>query len=82
LSNIDYAELRYQNMSEMLNRLGLDAVTLARGRLGIDLHLAVRMCQSCDADQACKDWLVQTPGRLDKASAFCRNAELPHSHGI
>jgi hypothetical protein len=63
-------------MAEMLDRLGLDAETLARGRLANDLRFAVCTCQSCDAVQACQDWLAHAPEWLDRAPAFCRNAEL------
>jgi hypothetical protein len=63
-------------MAEMLNRLGLDAETLAHGRLASDLRLAVCTCQSCDAVQVCQDWLAHAPEWLDRAPVFCRNAEL------
>ena len=76
MSNIDAASRRWQNMSEMLDRLGLDAGMLAHGRLAIGLRSAVSRCQSCDADQLCQSWLVRAPEWLDKAPAFCPNAEL------
>ena len=76
MSNIYAAHRRWQNMCEMLDRLGLDAELLARGRLANDLRFAVCACQSCDADQICQDWLVRAPEWLDQAPAFCRNAEL------
>lgn len=76
MSNIYNADRRWRNMSEMLERLGLDAEMLARGRLASDLRFAVCTCQSCDADQVCQDWLMHAPEWLDKAPAFCRNAEL------
>jgi hypothetical protein len=63
-------------MCEMLDRLGLDAATLAHGRLVSDLRSAVSSCQSCSADQACQEWLVHAPEWLDRAPAFCPNAEL------
>jgi hypothetical protein len=40
-----------------------------------DLRFAIDTCQSCDADQVCLNWLVRAPGWLDKAPAFCPNAE-------
>jgi len=76
LSTIDDAARRWQNMSEMLDRLGLDPEMLACGRLAGDLRLAVSTCQCCDADQVCRDWLVHAPEWLDSAPAFCRNADL------
>ena len=59
------------NMSGMLDRVGLDAVMFAP----TDLGFAVDTCQSCDADQVCLNWLVRAPEWLDKAPAFCHNAE-------
>jgi hypothetical protein len=63
-------------MCEMLDRLGLDAEMLARGRLANDLRFAVYACQSCGADQVCQDWLVRAPEWIDQAPTFCPNAEL------
>ncbi len=74
--NIHDADHRWRNMCEMLDRLGLDASTLAHGRLASDLRTAVINCQSCGADQVCQDWLVRAPESLDRAPAFCPNAEL------
>lgn len=76
MSNIYNADRRWQNLSEMLDRLGLDAETLAHGRLASDLRSAVSSCQSCSADQVCQNWLVHAPEWLEKAPAFCPNAEL------
>jgi hypothetical protein len=63
-------------MCAMLERLGLDASTLAHGRLASDLRSAVTTCQSCNADQPCQEWLTRAPEYIDKAPAFCPNAEL------
>jgi len=60
----------------MLDRLGLDASMLAHGRLASDLRSAVTNCQTCSADQACQEWLVRAPESIEKAPAFCPNAEL------
>jgi len=76
LSNIHDAARRWQNMCEMLDRLGLDPSMLAHGRLASDLRAAVNRCQSCNADQVCLDWLVRAPECVDKPPAFCPNAEL------
>ena len=70
------ADHRWQNMCEMLSRLGLDADALAHGRLASDLRSAVTTCQSCKVDQPCQDWLVRAPESVDKAPNFCPNAEL------
>jgi len=63
-------------MSEMLDRLGLDAAMLAHGRLAIGLRAAVCTCQSCVADRRCQDFLVRAPEWLDRAPDFCPNAAL------
>ena len=76
MSHIHDAEARWRNMCEMLDRLGLDASMFGQGRLASDLRAAVSSCQSCGADQVCQDWLVRAPECVDKAPAFCPNAEL------
>jgi len=76
LSDINDADHRWRNMCEMLSRLGLDADTLAHGRLASDLRAAVTACQSCTADQKCQDWLIRAPECINKAPGFCPNAQL------
>ena len=76
MSHIHDAEARWRNMCEILDRLGLDASKFGDGRLASDLRAAVSTCQSCGADQVCQDWLVRAPECVDKAPAFCPNAEL------
>ena len=70
------ADRRWQSMSAMLNRLGLDAGMLAHGRLETALRSALDRCQCCDADLLCEAWLVHAPEQLDKAPAFCPNRAL------
>lgn len=69
----DKAETRLWNMAEMMNKLGLDAATLAHRPGG--LSSAVSACQSCGADEVCHDWLARTPKSLAKAPEFCPNAK-------
>ena len=76
MSNIYDGDLRWRNMCAMLDRLGLDASMLAHGRLASDLRAAVTECQSCTADQPCQEWLTRAPEYIDRAPAFCPNAEL------
>jgi hypothetical protein len=76
MSNTYDADHRWQNMCAMLDRLGLDTSALAHGRLASDLRLAVTNCLSCRADQTCQEWLVRAPENIDRAPAFCPNAEL------
>jgi hypothetical protein len=67
----DKADRRARNMSEMMDRLGLDTDAFARRRFGLDLSSAIRTCQFCNADEVCRDWLARA-----KAPAFCPNATL------
>jgi Family of unknown function (DUF6455) len=76
MSNTYDADHRWQNMCAMLDRLGLDASMLAHGRLASDLRSAVNSCQNCSADHTCQEFLVRAPENLDRAPAFCPNAEL------
>ena len=76
MSNTYDADYRWRNMCEMLARQGLDAAMLAHGRLASDLRAAVSACQSCTSDQTCQEWLVRAPESIDRAPAFCPNAEL------
>jgi len=76
MSNTYDADHRWLNMCAMLDRLGLDAATLAHGRLASDLRSAVTSCQHCSADQTCQEWLVRAPEAVDRAPEFCPNADL------
>src|SRR3974390_216253 len=76
MSKIDDAYRRWRNLSEVLDRLGLNAALLAHGRLAGGLRSAVCTCQSCDNDELCQAWLVRAPGWLEEAPPFCPNAEL------
>lgn len=72
----DKAERRLTNMSEMMDRLGLDITLLAYGRPGMDLRSATHSCRYCRADDMCRDWLARMDQSIDRAPAFCPNAEL------
>ncbi len=52
MSNTYDADHRWQNMCAMLDRLGLDALELAHGRLASDLRSAVTSCQHCRSDKS------------------------------
>ena len=69
----DRAVFRLRNMSEMMDRLGLDAETLARTNLNV--RSVFRACQTCPADEVCHDWLVRAPKSFRRAPAFCPNAK-------
>ena len=64
---------RLRNMSEMLDRLGYDAETLARTDLNVGSVVCV--CQRCQAEEVCRDWLARAPKSFERAPAFCPNAE-------
>ena len=69
----DMAVNRLRNMSEMMDRLGFDAETLARTELNVGL--VFRACQICPADEVCHHWLARAPKSFKRAPAFCPNAE-------
>ena len=64
---------RSRNMSEMMDRLGIDAEALAR--VDVNLNSVYRACQLCPADEACREWLTRESKALKRAPAFCANAE-------
>jgi hypothetical protein len=72
----DRANRRAQNMSEMMERLGLDTDAFAQRRLGLDLSCAIRTCQFCSADEVCHDWLARAAKSSATAPIFCPNAGL------
>jgi uncharacterized protein DUF6455 len=69
----DRAVTRLRNMSEMMDRLGYDAETLARTDLNVGA--VVCACQRCAAEEVCGDWLARAPKSFERAPAFCPNAE-------
>ena len=73
---LDKADRRARNMSEMMDRLGLDTGAFAHRRFGLDLSFTIRTCQFCDADEVCRDWLARAAKALAEAPAFCPNATL------
>ena len=72
----DKADRRARNMSEMMDRLGLDTGAFAHRRFGLDLSSTIRTCQFCDADEVCRDWLARAAKALAETSAFCPNAAM------
>jgi len=72
----DKADRRARDMSEMMDRLGLDTDAFAHRRFGLDLSSAIRTCQFCDADEVCRDWLGRAAKASAEAPAFCPNATL------
>ena len=70
----DRADRRARNMSDMMDRLGLDADAFVHRRFGLDLSSAIRTCQFCHADEVCHDWLARAAKSSAEAPAFCPNA--------
>ncbi len=66
---------RMENMSDMLNRIGLDPIAAGRRGGGVVLGSAVRVCESCAAADVCHDWLGRAAATLYKAPDFCPNAD-------
>ena len=70
---LDRAVRRLRNMSEMMDRLGIDTDALAQAEISFtSVH---RACQFCSADEVCHDWLMRTSRSLKRAPAFCPNAK-------
>jgi len=61
---LDKADRRARNMSEMMDRLGLDTDAFAHRRFDLDLSSSIRTCQFCDADEVCRDWLARAAKAL------------------
>jgi hypothetical protein len=66
---------RMENMSNMMNRIGLDPIVAGRSCGGAILGSAVRICEACPASDVCHDWLVRAAKTLYKAPPFCPNAD-------
>jgi Family of unknown function (DUF6455) len=64
-----------ENMSELVQRLGLDRRTASRPCGGAIFASAVRVCEACPATDVCHDWLSRAAASLYKAPAFCPNAD-------
>jgi hypothetical protein len=73
---LDKANRRIRNMSQMMDRLGLDVGAFACRRLGFDLRSAIRTCQLCNEEEACRNWLVGAGKSSAHAPPFCPNARL------
>src|SRR5262245_7795490 len=66
---------RMENMTDMLDRLGL-ASTACSGRGSAPVFgSAVRVCESCAAGDVCHDWLARAAKTLYRAPEFCPNAD-------
>lgn len=74
IARLGRIEGRTDNMSAMMDRLGIDVERYSWLRQGHELHDAIRTCRSCPAYDACGRWLMSAPERVEKAPVFCPNA--------
>ena len=72
---LDRVDRQLGNLSEMMERLGLDPAVVAQERLGLALSSAIRGCQACRTGEVCRDWLLRATPSLRQAPAFCPNAD-------
>ena len=63
------------SMAEMMWRLGLTALPAAQARK-LNIRAAIAACLTCPAGELCSDWLEHAPETLERAPAFCPNAEM------
>jgi hypothetical protein len=62
-------------MHEMMQRLGVDPVKLARLRGGDAYAVARSLCLSCGTSEKCLRW-IDGPAHADKRPEFCPNLTL------
>jgi len=63
-------------ISEMMERLGIDSGETAVPRLSLIYTTAFHRCEACPAKQACREWLDSMPRSMASAPRFCPNADL------
>lgn len=63
------------NLSEMMERLGIDPDDAVDERAARELETVIRACQKCDAAEDCRAWLNRAPAAVSHAPAFCPSAE-------
>jgi hypothetical protein len=68
-----------ERMGEMMERLGVDAVSLAESRLGLDLIDAAKTCARCGKVGVCETWLAGRDRGKDP-NTFCPNGALFDEH--
>lgn len=63
-------------MQQMMDRIGADAVTLARLRSGDAFLEARTTCLHCGTSDRCLRWLDAAPRHPDERPEFCPNLTL------
>jgi len=66
---------RMDNISDMLDRLGLAGAARSGHGSARVVGSAVRVCESCAAGDVCHDWLARAAKTLYRAPEFCPNAD-------
>jgi hypothetical protein len=68
-----------ERMDAMVERLGVDVVSLAESHLGRDLAAATAECRKCNKVGTCESWL---DGKAPAAQpyTFCPNSALFDEH--
>ena len=66
---------RMENMSDMLDRLGLARAACSGRDSAPVFGSAVRVCKSCAAGDVCHDWPARAANTLYRAPEFCPNAD-------
>ena len=72
-----------RHLAEMVERLGVESnpaaspvASPAAWPTGVSLLAQmVEVCQRCDADEVCGDWLARAPKKIATPPAFCPNAD-------
>ena len=68
-----------QRMGELMERMGVDAVSLAESRLGLDLIDAAKACARCGKVGTCEGWLAGQD-RGEDPNSFCPNSAVFDEH--
>ncbi len=75
LSFLDHLETQAERMTEMMDRLEVDVVALAKAHRGSELSHARMTCLGCTRGEACQSWL-DGQAAAPAPRAFCPNAAL------
>jgi len=75
MSILDRYDSQMNNMTAMMQRLGLDSAEIAQRDYGLTLASAIRACRHCPVGDVCRNWLAHSASALSRAPPFCPNAE-------
>jgi hypothetical protein len=63
------------NLSEMMERLGIDPDDAIDEHAAQELETVIRACQRCGLAEACRAWLNRAPAAVSRPPAFCPSAD-------